>query len=96
MARAVKRVKPRFWLILMAVMLVAFFYLYSTQEAVLRQQGELIAQLRQTAEQMEVDNAASARKLEFSKSDDYVERIARSSLGMVMPEEVLYVSTGSN
>ena len=96
MARAAKRVKPRFWLILMAVMLVAFFYLYSTQETMLRQQNEAIAQLRQTAEQMEADIAASTRKLEFSKSDDYVERIARSSLGMVMPEEVLYVSSGSN
>ncbi len=96
MARAAKRVKPRFWLILMAIMLVGFFYLYSTQEAVLRQQAEAITQLRETASQMEVEIAASTRKLEFSKSDDYVERIARSSLGMVMPEEVLYVSSGSN
>ncbi len=80
----------------MAIMLVVFFYLYSSQEAVLRQQRETIAQLRETAQSMEVEIAASARKLEFSKSDDYVERIARSSLGMVMPEEVLYVSQGSN
>lgn len=95
MARYTRRVKPRFWLILMALMLLAFFWLYGTQESVIEQQEAAIAELTATKETMEVEIASAERKLEFSKSDDYIERIARSQLGLVMPDEVLYVDSSA-
>lgn len=93
MAR-ITRVKPRFWLILMALMLSAFFALYTTQEDVIARQAEQIAELQGKKDDLEVRIAADTRKLEFSKSDEYIERVARS-MGMVMPGEVLYVEPKS-
>lgn len=91
MARGKKKVQPRFWLILIALTLAAFVYFYSAQETLMANQQAIIAELSDKKEQMTVEIAEAERKLEFAKSDEYVIRVARSSLGMVMPDEVLYV-----
>lgn len=96
MARGARRVKPRFWLILMALMLLVFFGLTSSQDELIAQQAAVIEELNMTKDTMEVEIASAQRRLEFSKSDDYIERIARSQLGLVMPDEVLYVDTDQN
>jgi len=90
MARTVWRVKPRFWLLLMALVLSVFFGLYTAQEALIASNNAQIEELRQRKAGLEIEIASAERKLEFSKSDDYIERMARS-MGMVKENEVLYV-----
>jgi len=96
MARNARSVKPRFWLILMALFLSVFAYVTSTQNELLAQQNAVIEELTLAKEDMEKKIAAAQRRLEFSKSDDYIERIARSELGLVMPDEVLYVQQNND
>ena len=47
MARVVKRVKPRFWLLMMSLVLIVFFALYTAQEKVIATQASQIEELRQ-------------------------------------------------
>lgn len=96
MARSARRVKPRFWLILMVLMLSVYIVLTSSQRDLIEQQAAVIDELTLTKETMEVEIASAQRRLEFSKSDDYIERIARSELGLVMPDEVLYVQSNND
>lgn len=91
MARGKKKVQPRFWLIVITVTLAAFVYFYTAQETLMQSQQAIIRELSEKTEQMTVEIAEAERKLEFAKSDEYVIRVARSTLGLVMPDEVLYV-----
>ena len=90
MARRVWRVKPRFWLLMMGVMLSLFSFVWSSQQELIEQKAALIEELQLTKENMEIEIAQAQRQLQFSKSDEYIERIARTR-GLVMPNEVLYV-----
>ncbi|MBQ3223464.1 MAG: septum formation initiator family protein [Clostridia bacterium] len=92
MARSRRRVQPRFWLILIALMLSAFALVWSSQQDLIEQREAMIEELTAAREQMEIEIAEAQRQLQFSKSDEYIERLARSELGLVMPDEVLYVS----
>lgn len=95
MARVVKRVKPRFWLLMMSLVLIVFFALYTAQEKVIATQASQIEELRQQKEEMEIEIASAERKLAFSKSDEYIERTARG-WGMIKEGEVLYVEPDNN
>lgn len=92
MARSRRRVQPRFWLILIALMLSAFALVWSSQQDLIEQREAMIEELTAAREELEIRIAESQRQLQFSKSDEYIERLARSELGLVMPDEVLYVS----
>lgn len=95
MARMSWRVKPRFWLILIALMLSVSFALYTAQEDIIANQAAQIESLHQQKVAMEIEIASAERKLAFSKSDEYIERIARS-WGMIKDNEVLYVQPENN
>ena len=90
-----KQVKARFWLILMAALLSLFFALYTSQENLIQQRSRYIQELLQQKTQLEIEIDSAERRLDFAKSDDYVERIARSQLGLIMPDEVLYVNSAN-
>lgn len=92
MARYTLKIKSRFWFILMALMLIVSAIVTAEQNQTIAVQSARIAEMTATKENMEIDIASAERKLEFCKSDDYIERIARSQLGLVMPDEVLYVN----
>jgi len=96
MARNARSVKPRFWLILMALFLSVFAYVTSTQNELLAQQNAVIEEQTMATEDMEVKIVTSQRRLVFSRSDDYIESNARSDLGLVMPDEVLYVQQNND
>ena len=76
MARRAWRVKPRFWLLMMGVMLSLFSFVWSSQQELIEQKAALIEELQLTKENMEIEIAQAERQLQFSKSDEYIERIA--------------------
>lgn len=88
-------VKPRLWLFLMAVISLAFLISYSLQGRLLTQKEREIEELRILREEIETTTKELARKIEFTKTDTYVERIAHEELGLLRPDEIRIVEAGS-
>ncbi len=89
----IKVTSVRFWVLVFGVLAIAFCIMQSKTETLLANQEIELSYLEQQREQLLVEISDAERKLAFSKSDDYIERIARSQLGLVMPDEVLYVES---
>ncbi len=87
-----KRIKPRFWFMMMVVMLIAFGVVYLTEANYMEGQRANIAKLTQERNQLLAENATIERKIAFSKTDEYIERTARSELGLLKPGEVRFVA----
>lgn len=90
-----KTVKPRFWLLLIAVMLVVFGSVYISQAQYLSMQAQHIEALEEEKNRALDENAALERKIAFAKTDEYVERVARDQLGLLKKNEVRFVSGGN-
>lgn len=89
------RARPRFWLLTMLVMLLAFgvsggLSLHRGRQAEMR-----AAELdRERATLLEKKRALEAQYA-YAQTDAYVERIARAELNLIYPEEIRYiVNTG--
>ena len=90
-----KTVKPRFWLLMMAVLALVFVGVYVSQGQYLTTQAESIQALEQKKAQALDENAALERKIAFAKTSEYVERVAREQLGLLKKNEVRFVSGGN-
>ena len=91
--RAVRRrVKPRFWLFMIAITAVVFL----TSFAVMRHRyalgAERLRQVQRQRDELVLQVSALSDQLDFAQTDDYVIRTARDELGMIMPGEVRYVN----
>lgn len=53
---------------------------------------EILVQIQEEQEK----NAEYIREKEYYNSDAYIEKVARQQLGLVMPNEVLYVNNAKN
>ena len=87
-----KTVKPRFWLLMMAVLAMVFMGVYVSQNQYLTTQAESIQALELKKAQALDENAALERKIAFAKTSEYVERVAREQLGLLKKNEVRFVS----
>jgi cell division protein FtsB len=90
-----KTVKPRFWLLMMAVLTVVFMSVYVSQGQYLSTQAGSIQALEQQRVQALDENAALERKIAFAKTSEYVERVAREQLGLLKKNEVRFVVGGN-
>lgn len=90
-----KTVKPRFWLLMMAVLAMVFMGVYVSQNQYLTTQAESIQALELKKAQALDENAALERKIAFAKTSEYVERVAREQLGLLKKNEVRFVSGGN-
>lgn len=92
MAR-IRVAKMRFWFIVILPLVIIACLLQRQYVSLAAQQQRTIEELEQRKQQLLIQIEDIQRKLTFSQSDNYVERIARSELGLVMPGEVLYVES---
>ena len=90
-----KTVKPRFWLLMIAVMAIVFCGVYISQGQYLASQADSVRALEEKKAQGLDENAALQRKIDFTKTSEYVERVARDQLGLLKKNEVRYVSGGN-
>lgn len=90
-----KTVKPRFWLLMIAVMAIVFCGVYISQGQYLTSQAESVQALERQKAQALDENAALQRKIDFAKTDEYIERVAREQLGLLKKNEVRYVTGGN-
>jgi len=90
MSRNTRVIKPRFWLLVIIVLAVTCGVVYSSQQKYLTQQQELIAALRAEQQAVAEENAILQRKIDFTFTDEFIEREARSRLGLVKEDEILF------
>lgn len=87
-----RRVTPKFWLLVIVVTVMIF----SASFAVMQHRYARGAAQLQKAEDyrkelfLKVDELSD--QLAYAQTDDYVMRIARDELGMILPGEVRYVN----
>ncbi len=85
-------VKPRFWLMLMMVLACVFCCVFASQGQFMAQQAAQIEQLEALKDTALAENANLERKIDFAKTDEYIERVAREELGLLKPGEVRFVT----
>ncbi len=87
-----RRVKPRFWLIMIAVTLIVFCASYAVMNRRYAQGVQRLQRVRENRDRLILQVDALSDSLSFARTDDYVVRTARDELGMIMPGEVRYVN----
>ena len=65
-------------------------------EAIQNAQDLAVQNQNSQIEEEQKKNAEYIREKEYYNSDAYVEKIARQQLGLVMPNEILYVNNASH
>lgn len=84
-------IKPRFCVFLIAVMLFVFSVSIGISCYELRQGRQRLAKVEAEHDAMLLELSSLREELAFAGTDEYVERIARDELDMVMPGEIRYV-----
>lgn len=87
-----RRVKPRFWIIMIAVTLIVFLASFSVLNRRYAQGKQRLKQVQADRDALILEVSALNERLDFARTDDYVIRTARDELGMIMPGEVRYVN----
>jgi len=84
-------VTTRFWIFAMISIAIIFFLVDRVQGNVHAQKDLEIISLREKKEQIEIENKELARKIEFTKTNTYIERVAHEKLGLLKPDEIRLV-----
>lgn len=86
------RIQPRFWLIVIALMLIAFSVSFALAQHSLNEGRQALAAATAQRDALRDEVHTLKTTLEFSQTDDYIIRVARDELGMIMPGEIRYIS----
>ena len=87
-----RRVKPRFWGFMIAVTLIVFLASFAVLRIRYGYGAQRLARARSERDALAAQADALGDDLEFAQTDEYVMRIARDELNMIMPDEVRYVN----
>lgn len=87
-----RRIHPKFWLFVIALMLIVFGVSYALAQHSLREGEAELAAVTAQRDALTEQVQSLRTELDFTATDDYVIRVARSELGMLMPGEIRYVS----
>ena len=87
-----RRVKPRFWLFMIAVTVLVFLTSFAVLRGRYAAGAQRLDQIRRERDELVLQVNALSDQLKFAQTDDYVIRTARDELGMIMPGEVRYVN----
>lgn len=87
-------VKPRFLLLVVAAFVAVFVVTFFIEGGYIARQKEKIAELEGVRASAVHRLSESERKIDFAKTDEYIERTARENLGLLKPGQVRYVPAG--
>ena len=87
-----RRVKPRFWGFLIAITLIVFLASFAVMRIRYGYGAQRLAEARRERDALAVQADALGDQLEFAQTDEYVIRVARDELNMIMPGEIRYVN----
>ena len=83
--------KMRTKLFLTMLFLSYFLFLFIQQSYEMQTQQDTMAQLQQSISQVQHENGILARQIEHTKSEEYVEQVARDRLGWVKEGETIFI-----
>lgn len=92
MSKNIRSVKPRFWVLLLGALAITCTAVYASQRQYMSRQTDTIAALEAERASLFDENAALQRKIDFTYTDEFIEREARSKLGLVKEGEILFES----
>ena len=87
-------IRLRFWVFFFAGLLCALTALYAVQQNYIRRQEETIAGLSAEYAALQEASAALEEKINYTYTNEYIEREARGKLGLIYEDETLYQSSG--
>ena len=87
-----RRVKPRFWGFMIAITLIVFLASFAVMRIRYGYGAQRLAEARRERDALAVQADALGDQLEFAQTDEYVIRVARDELNMIMPGEIRYVN----
>lgn len=87
-----RRISPRFWVLIIVVMIVAFGASFALAQHSLREGSIALAEAKQERDALRDEVLDLEAQLEFTQTDEYVIRVARDELDMLMPGEIRYIS----
>ena len=88
-----RRIRPRFWLFVIGVMVITFAIAGIAMNQTLRSNAAKLTELSEQRVSLSEERENLMDTYDFIQTDEYVIRTARSVLGMLMPNEVRYVSS---
>ena len=86
------RVQPRFWMFVIATTFVVFAVSFGVLQHRFNEGSRQLREVRAYRDSLRVQADAATDRLEYARTDAYIERVARDELGMIMPGEVRYVN----
>ena len=95
MSHYFQTIRPRFWVIFFAGLFIVLIGLYSALQSYIARQNETIAALNDKYASLREASAELEEKINYTYTDEYIEREARSKLGLIRQGETLYQSSGA-
>jgi len=92
MSNHFRSVKPRFWVLMFTVIGLACTAAYLSQQRYIDRQQARIAELQAQISAAVQINAELQHDIDFTYTDEYIEREARSKLGLIKEGEILFES----
>ena len=86
------RVLPKFWLFVIAIMLLAFGVSFAVAGHSLIEGQKALAAVTSQRDALVQEVTTLTQTLDFARTDEYVIRVARDELGMIMPGEIRYIA----
>ena len=87
-----RRVKPRFWGFMIGITLIVFLASFVVMRIRYGYGAQRLAEARRERDALAAQADALGNQLEFAQTDEYVIRVARDELNMIMPGEIRYVN----
>ena len=89
-------VKPRFWVFFFTSLFIVLFILYGALQLWIRNQQRSIEELSREYAALRQNAADLQEKIDYTYTDEFIEREARRSLKYVREGETLYLSGGAS
>ncbi|OQB23989.1 MAG: Cell division protein FtsL [Firmicutes bacterium ADurb.Bin182] len=83
-------IRPKFILLLTAVIIAALAFVVKNQQIKLQEIKTEQAQLTRELNELKIEEQRMQRMIEFAKTEKYLIRYAREKLGYVMPGDILF------
>ena len=87
-----RRVKPRFWGFMIAVTLIVFLASFMVMRVRYGYGARRLAQAQSEKNALAAEADVLKKQLDYAQTDEYVMRVARDELNMIMPGEIRYVN----
>lgn len=89
------RIRPRFWLMMSLAAAVVFAGTFAVTGHKLSQVERALEQRIDQRDEIVREIGQIEERIAFVQTDEYVERMARDTLGLIKPGEIRYVSSGN-